>query len=412
MAGGDASGGPEVPPEVQWAELQAVEEEVLVTEDLLSEAKRAFGRNDVLYLHHVLAVAYPQLPTSNAAKKAIRRGNVRVDGVQASAHDAAAPPPSARLTVRVGVVDCGQAGSSQRLQAWNAKSLRPEAQVRVLFEDRDAGWAVVNKPAGLHCRPCCYSKGRMTLEAYLRGLLPPPRRGTRCRGPRVCHRLDFRVSGPVVVATTEEAMRAIKRSFEQRTVKKEYRAICCGAPGEVGEAFTVDAPLDGEACHTDVRVLRTAPCPHFGVISELALHPVTGRHQQLRRHCAKALGTPIVNEERALFEAAAPEWLRRTGAPLPPYVTRGGGNLFLQALQVAVPAPQGGGEAIVVRAEFSERFERLMRTAARAWQEGWRMDDQGQTYRVAEGQVGVEEAEAAEEAHEEGGPDDASVSED
>ena len=39
-----------------------------------------------------------------------------------------------------------------------------------------------------------------------------------------------------------------------------------------------------------MEVLQIVPCPHY----------VTGRHHQLRHHCAEVLGTPIVNEERPL----------------------------------------------------------------------------------------------------------------
>lgn len=45
--------------------------------------------------------------------------------------------------------------------------------------------------------------------------------GTPCRGPRACHRLDYRVAGPLIVATSEEAMRRLKRSFAQQEVEKE-----------------------------------------------------------------------------------------------------------------------------------------------------------------------------------------------
>ena len=45
--------------------------------------------------------------------------------------------------------------------------------------------------------------------------------GTPCCGPRVCHRLDFRVAGPLVVATSLEAMRRLKQFFAQQQVEKE-----------------------------------------------------------------------------------------------------------------------------------------------------------------------------------------------
>ena len=39
----------------------------------------------------------------------------------------------------------------------------------------------------------------------------------RGKGPRACHRLDFRVAGPVVVATSQEAMRGMA-SASKRTM--------------------------------------------------------------------------------------------------------------------------------------------------------------------------------------------------
>lgn len=50
-----------------------------------------FDRQDVVFLIHVVAVAFPQLPTLNAAKKALRQGRVVVDGTAEFKHDALAP---------------------------------------------------------------------------------------------------------------------------------------------------------------------------------------------------------------------------------------------------------------------------------------------------------------------------------
>lgn len=57
----------------------------------LCEAKTTFDRQDVVFLIHVVAVAFPQLPTLNAAKKALRQGRVVVDGTAEFKHDALAP---------------------------------------------------------------------------------------------------------------------------------------------------------------------------------------------------------------------------------------------------------------------------------------------------------------------------------
>lgn len=100
---------------------------------------------------------------------------------------------------------------------------------------------------------------------------------------------------------------------------------------------------------------------------------VTGRHHQLRQHCVD-LGLPIVNEERSLFEAAAGAWQGRTGAPLPCYHVRGGGNLFLQAVALSF-------EGRRVEVPLSSRFDRLLKTSSRAFEEGWRSKADGSTFR-------------------------------
>ena len=106
---------------------------------------------------------------------------------------------------------------------------------------------------------------------------------------------------------------------------------------------------------------------------------------------------PIVNDERPLFDAAAPAWHQRTGTPLPPYHVRGGGHLFLQAVAITFPAPDH--DAVQVHIPVSDRFERLLQTSSRAYAEGWRSSADGRTYRlkaVASGySEGVVEAEAA-----------------
>eukprot|EP00411_Alexandrium_monilatum_P098636 CAMPEP_0175802616 /NCGR_PEP_ID=MMETSP0097-20121207/88129_1 /TAXON_ID=311494 /ORGANISM="Alexandrium monilatum, Strain CCMP3105" /LENGTH=456 /DNA_ID=CAMNT_0017113951 /DNA_START=229 /DNA_END=1596 /DNA_ORIENTATION=+ len=373
----------------QWAAKETESREVTVTSEVIERARRAFNRRSVVYLHHVVAAAFPHLPTQGAARRALKRGDVLVDGAEEVGSNVLAPPLGALLTARSGEVDALPEDLQQKLESWNAcRSARPEARFQVLAQDADVGWAVVNKPAGIHTSPCVdsYSRDRMTFEDYLPALVPPPLRGTRSRRPRVCHRLDFRVAGPVVVTTAEETARAVKAAFAERRVGKEYRAVVCGAVGGEGDAFAVDVPVDGKPALTDVRVLRVAPCPHYGSISELSLRPRTGRYHQLRVHCAEALGAPIVNDEPALFAAAAEPWERRHGRALPRRVKRGRGNLFLQAVEVSLPAMEGITGGATVRAHVSDRFHQLLQQSERAWHRGWRTDEQGQCRCIHDGE--------------------------
>ncbi|CAE8624753.1 unnamed protein product [Polarella glacialis] len=367
-------------PAEQWARLpESRLEEVLVTDELLSDACLAFRRTEWSYLYQLLVVALPQFFSRCAARKAVRSGHVQVDGTKVTDENTASPPPGARVMVRVASASRVPQDLARRLQKLNLKSERPEARIRILFQDVDAGWAVVNKPAGMESNPTADSIGTNTLafQDYLQAVLPPPRFGMHCHSPKVCHRLDFRVSGPMVVATSLDAERALTRSFEEHETRKEYRAIVCGAVGDVGETLVVSAPVDGREAETRVEVLRVVQCPFFGSLSELRLWPVTGRRQQLRRHCAIELGAPIVNEEPALFEAAAPAWARRHGgSALPPAKKRGPGTLFLQAIEVHVPRPMlpsgrkredaasGTADVVSVRTEVAKHFEELLQNAA------------------------------------------------
>ena len=164
--------------------------------------------------------------------------------------------------------------------------------------------------------------------------------------------------------------------------QSEESSQVCGSVGEAGTHLTISAPVDGEEAVTKVEVLKVVKCPHFDFLSELKLVPVTGRHHQLRQHCAEFLGAPIVNDERPLFQTAAAAWQRRTGTQLPPYHVRGGGNLFLQAVGIAFPRDKEE-DLVQVEVPVSSRFERLLRTSERAYEEGWRSTTDGRTIRLA-----------------------------
>ncbi|CAJ1423164.1 unnamed protein product [Effrenium voratum] len=207
-------------------------------------------------------------------KAAIRQGKVWVNGAQVTASDALAAQPGDRLSIEQGVaLEVPEDIEMKRLSNWNSlRSSREEAQIRLLHWEPNFGWAVVNKPAGLDSTPWAgsHQKKRLTFQSYLPALVAPPREGTPCcGGPRAVHRLDFRVAGPLIVGSSVEAVRRLKRLFKEQRVHKEYRAICCGHVGVAGARFAIDEPLDGKAAHTDVEVMKVAPCPHWGAISML-----------------------------------------------------------------------------------------------------------------------------------------------
>ena len=348
-----------------WEDLSPSESGPLeVTSELLKAAWESSGFRDPSAkppLHRLAHIAFPLLfPTPSTAKKAIRRGYVLVDGKTMSS-SSLSPTEGSVLTAFVdrNLIQSGRAVTiDQRLERWN--SGKPaSAQIRVLHHDPQAAWAVVNKPPGLHTSPVGIDAWQnLTLQSYLPAILEPPTQGTPCRnGPRPCHRLDMLVAGPVVVATSEEAMRSLNHTFRTRQVHKEYRAILCGFAGSVGDSFSVDMPLDGKESHTDVRILRVVHDDHYGALSEVSLKPLEGRRHQLRIHCACS-GTPIVNDVSQIYSLAEQPWLKRHGTKLPQQIKRGQG-LFLQAVKLVVPHPVDASP-VKVEVDVAHKFQKLL----------------------------------------------------
>ena len=143
------------------------------------------------------------------------------------------------------------------------------------------------------------------------------------------HRLDRDTSGVVLFARDADTQRELSRGFEERAVKKEYRALV-GAVPEADEG-RVDAPLahgrkgrmviraEGKPSATRWRVLERFPGaralpPAFegGVLvprrpgwAWLAVEPETGRTHQIRVHLA-SVGMPIEGDEKYDFSGAEP----------------------------------------------------------------------------------------------------------
>ena len=121
-------------------------------------------------------------------------------------------------------------GETIRLQPLLEEELndQPEAiALDVLFEDESL--LVLNKPAGLVMHPAAGNPQGTLLNAllyHLPALSQLPRAG-------IVHRLDKETSGLLVVAKTLQARTSLVKQLQERSVKREYRAIVQGllSPG-------------------------------------------------------------------------------------------------------------------------------------------------------------------------------------
>jgi 23S rRNA pseudouridine1911/1915/1917 synthase len=170
--------------------------------------------------------------------------------------------------------------------------------LEILYEDR---WLVaVNKPPDLVVHP---SKGHQTgtlVNALvyhfdqLSGTYGPLR-------PGVVHRLDRDTSGVILVIKDDSVHEGIARQFEERSIRKEYTAICEGRFALDGDM--IDAPIGRDPKHRErMRVRPSSGRPaqtiyevveRLGEFTVVRCRPRTGRTHQIRVHL-QYVGHPIV----------------------------------------------------------------------------------------------------------------------
>ena len=282
------------------------------------------GVEEGLRLSDYLRVAFPSIPSRKAAAKALKRGEVRLDGRPARSGDWVRP--------------------SQTLELLEPRPRHPakpfRLPVEVVFEDDHL--AVVVKPPGIEVGG---NKFR-TLENALPCSLAPSPLPDALDWPCPVHRLDYSTSGLVAVAKTASARIALGRLFERREVFKRYRAVAMGRIDGPGE---IDRPVGEQPAHTRYAPIQDVPSLQSGHLTLLDLFPSTGRTHQLRVHLA-GIGHPIVGD-------------RKYGEP--GHVLRGKG-LFLAAVELRFAHPATGGP-IEVAIPDPRKFNSLLRREEERW---------------------------------------------
>lgn len=280
--------------------------------------------------------------TQGQIEKALRKGEIRVDGGRAKSNTRL----KAGQKVRVPPMAAPESEDDDRPRASGSKVKSSDADMmRSLVIHDDERIVVLNKPAGLAVQGGTGTSRH--IDALSRALV----RDTEEK-PRLVHRLDRDTSGVLVLAKSVSAANELGKLFRSRELEKVYWAVTLGVPhpqhGEL-RGWMIKSTGPGD----DKEKMRPAlqnekgsvhAITQYSVISPagrkaawMALKPETGRTHQLRFHMAE-MGTQIIGDKKYTSPGELPQGLAS--------------GLHLHARALRLPGPGGRGAPLELVAEL------------------------------------------------------------
>lgn len=172
--------------------------------------------------------------------------------------------------------------------------------LNIVYEDEHI--LVVNKSQGVLVHPTDrHEKGTLAagLKMYLGDNIAS---GSGPLRPGIVHRIDRDTSGLLVVAKTDEAYEALRKTFDNHNIYREYWALVYGTPKL--ERGVIDKPLKRSRTNPNKRVVDVGGKPAvtgyklisaYDKVSVVKLELSTGRTHQIRVHMAY-MGNPVVGD--------------------------------------------------------------------------------------------------------------------
>lgn len=226
------------------------------------------GVEEIRFSDYALKVI-AAIPSRQGIKKAIKRGELLIDGK---------PAETGRWMI-----------PGQQIDYIDLETKAPkiyDLSLEVVYEDEYI--AVINKPSGIDVSG---NKFRTIYNALAENIKKSGE-ADALKYPKPVHRLDSLTSGLLMIAKTASAHMLMGQQFERREIKKKYRAIVIG---EIQEKGTFSDPINDMEALTEFSCVKTVPSLRNEWLSLVELSPHTGRTHQLRIHLANS-GFPIMGD--------------------------------------------------------------------------------------------------------------------
>lgn len=233
-----------------------------------------------------------------AIEKALRKGQVRVDGKRCKANFRLEEGMEIKIPAFL-ETKTKNYSSKQQDKKEVAPGLIDLIKKAIIFQDKDI--IVLNKPEGIPVQ------GGTKIKFSIDDCLPFLTFGSK-EIPKLVHRLDRDTSGVLILARSANVAGLISREFKERKVEKNYLAVVVGIPKL--ESGRINLPLlkgtesgykekvkvnkeNGLRAITDYKVVDKIS-DRAALVS---LKPITGRTHQLRVHMCSQ-NTPILGDAK------------------------------------------------------------------------------------------------------------------
>ncbi len=172
--------------------------------------------------------------------------------------------------------------------------------VETIYEDEDV--LVLNKPPFLKVHPAKKFDKDVTLLDLLYSKIPYVKNDSwPLERPFLVHRLDKETSGVIIIAKNPQVQLELAKQFQQREIKKVYRAIVSNVP-KIKDGLII-APIEKRGNISFVSSSGKHAETLFKILSKtekfacLELYPKTGRTHQIRTHL-KFINCPIIGDTK------------------------------------------------------------------------------------------------------------------